>query len=160
MFYLEGVYPGSDDGGIPIEDTKLTLESCYHYEKIPNYFFSINEWMPTTELQCVNCTRVCHSYPVPLATKKVRVEDRVGYELKYISCSFSCNERYINTVMDDELGNKDEIRRFELSELQKEIYTKFTGKKIDKIPLAFPKTVMIQYGGQLTPYEYEQKIII
>lgn len=162
MLFLEGAYISSvNHSDIPqIDDYQVNIDNYHVYDKIPKYFFDMSTWPPTTELQCINCDRVCHSWPIPLPSKKIRVEDKIGFSIEYVGCSFSCVMRHIKYVIDDKLENNNVLRRRELSELLKEVHEKFTGNKIEEIPCALPKTVMKQYGGYMTPHEYEQNLVI
>ncbi len=150
-----------------VADTTTTFTGDYNIiEPLPKVFRSKEEWPMVTSLQCLICNRT-GGVPIPIITRigvdmstdPTETQPKQEMETYGVFCSFSCPAYYIENVMDEEIGNKDPIRRKELHEFLKRLYEKIHGKTIDHIPLAPKPTRLEVHGGKLTPYEYGQKLL-
>lgn len=108
------------------------------YDKIPQVFTSVDSWIQTTNLKCWNCDCTFDTLPIfiPLSINTDDSMDTLGN-----FCLWGCAARYINTILDYDV-------RWEAHALLRTLYRTFTGKKIEEIIPAEPKTEMIQYGGK------------
>ena len=137
-------------------------QSRIKYDKIPATFTGLDTWLSHTNLNCWHCTNKIKFIPkfVPK-----NIEPRAGdYEKKTkkkcynISvegcfCSFNCAQAYIDLAY-----SKNVYEYINLCNMLLFLYTIFTGKKITFIKPSPNKNRMVQFGGQLSPDEYEKEI--
>ena len=153
-----------------ISENTVTCEAKI-YDKIPVIFTTLENWLKSTNLQCWFCTRTFKGRPWfepqsiepvnELSTgvildnqelKKCTSRKSVAIVPVGVYCSCNCVRAYIN------LHTKDLADRLNKVEMLKYVYEIFSGKSIPDIQSSPPPTDMIQYGGDLTPTEYQQKI--
>lgn len=128
-------------------------------EKLPNKIFDIKDWPKKSELECMQCGNNPLGHPIPIASSLIKNEETMGFERYGIYCSFSCASFYIDNCMDDELGNKDLIRRKELQDLLKLLYEKFYDKKVSFITYPPKKKELMKHGGNMTTFEYQSELM-
>lgn len=137
-------------------------------EKIPRYFYDINDWPKFTRIKCWSCDRTFSSRPwfIPLNYTKILVdetgeeenrEERIAMVVRGNFCSCNCAMWWIRYIRDPAIGgsrsDQDEKIRF----LQ-ELYQKFNNKPISHIEEAPWKIEMQQFGGDITSAEFSYKI--
>lgn len=141
------------------------------YDKIPAIFNSIANWPKTTNLLCWFCNRSFKSVPwfepqsIEPAIEQSDGKILSGADLhkskpvKTLSiiphgnfCSCNCVRAHIDlhTVDMSEKINKISMLGY--------LYELFTGKSIDEIQPAPHPSIMIQYGGSISPQEYQEKL--
>jgi hypothetical protein len=150
----------------------LDKHDTIHYNKIPLYFNSKDQWIKSTNLLCWYCHRSFKNMPwfepqsiepvskgqsgIVLNGQQIKdlEEDKgVSIIIKGNFCSKNCVSAYILK------NTKDVSERIDKMNMLKYVCHIMTGKKIidDIIPSPSP-TEMIQYGGDLLPAEYQKKI--
>lgn len=137
------------------------------FDKIPTIFTDITLWPKTTNLHCWFCSRQIKSMPVfipssiePVSEGKagVKMQERKSHQKTYsmnvdgIFCWFNCAQAYI-----DDSATTLEIKQNRTMMLRF-LFRVFTGKSIEYIKPAPPKTKLEQYGGIYTQQEYQKQI--
>lgn len=141
------------------------------YDKIPVIFTSLNDWFKSTNLHCWFCSRTFKNRPwfEPQSIEPVseisngailsNAELKKSVNIKKLSivvhgifCTCNCVRSYI------ELHTRDMSEKLNKIAMLKMVYYIFMGKNIPDIQPSPPPTEMIQYGGSLSPGEYQQKI--
>jgi hypothetical protein len=97
------------------------------------------------------CTTTIHQL-TNIYTAKKQTAKALSIIPKGMFCSCNCVRRYTD------LHAKDFADWHNKIQMLKYLYEIFTGKPISNIEPAPAETDMIQYGGYLTPGEYQQKI--
>jgi hypothetical protein len=149
---------------------KLHKQHVQH-DKIPTVFTTLESWPKSTNLFCCYCHRQFTSIPwfepqsiepisigqtgkflTPAEVHCAKNEKRFSIIVRKVFCTENCAIAYIthNTFDICERLNKIEMLKF--------VYYLFTGKNINNIKESPDPTEMIQYGGNLTPEEYQKKI--
>jgi hypothetical protein len=124
------------------------------YDKIPPKFTSIDTWPKSTNLKCWNCDCNFLTVPIfiPVCIETNDLKSMTGsMDTQGNFGSWNCASRYINIHFESS-------KRWERHEFLKILYSVFTGDDISDILPANPKTIMKQYGGDITPHEYREHL--
>ena len=141
------------------------------YDKIPVNFTTLNNWLKSTNLCCWYCNRTFKNRPwfEPQSIEPIS-ETSNGVLLDYNELKKCINKKSLSIVVNGIFCTCNCVRAYidlhtnELSDklnkiaMLKYTYEIFMGKPIPDIQPSPPPTNMIQYGGSLTPLEYQQKI--
>lgn len=180
ILFLRGVYKKDCKRIEDIFQDRLITDNQQKqiiYEKLPVNFIDLDSWVKSTNLHCWRCHRQIKYKPwfepqsiEPIADistglinpKKPNTDnesnDKKLYKRNvYITtkgafCSHNCVAAYIL------LYTKDIAERLNKMAMLKYLYEIFTGKNILDIQPSPEPTEMIQYGGELTQIEYQDKI--
>lgn len=124
------------------------------YNKIPSNFTDLKSWIKKTNIKCWHCDLNFDNIPV-FIPKLIEPSTAIsGYNIGTYGCfcSFSCAEAFNN------LHNSricDNIRVKEMIRFLYKIFNRYHVKEIYPSP---SKYEMIQYGGNIDPILYKQKI--
>lgn len=122
----------------------------YPYNKIPQVFTGIDNWISNTNLNCWSCTFVFNCVPKFIPTYIREINDSIEIGVLGNMCSFNCVELWIET----HYSNKEEMRKLQNNLYF--LYYLFTGKKISFIKPALCKTNLLQYGGLMNEEQFLQ----
>lgn len=132
---------------LPICDTK--------YDNIPSYFTDINTWIKKTNIKCWFCDCNFFNQPIFIPNNIQKITDSKKtinkIDVNGNFCSWNCTASYIHL-------HYSRSKKWEKLQLLKMLYKIFNGVTIDHIVPSPPKTLMRQYGGNLTVLEYKNKI--
>lgn len=149
-----------------------SAEEMKMFDKIPLVFCGLDTWPKSTNLLCWTCNRAVKGRPWfepqsidPLSRGQVGVFV-AGKDLKKMSgltseycinakgnfCCANCVSRYIRT------NSRDLAERLNKLEMLRFVHEIFTGRSVPDIHPSPPVSEMIQYGGTLTPQEYQKRI--
>lgn len=149
----------------------IPQEKMLEYDKIPALFTGIDDWLKYTNILCNFCSRSFKTFPwfepqsidpismgvVGKITTSKEIKSSVNkkkYSIvpKGIFCSCHCVAANILTKTKNiaEKHNKMDMLKF--------LYEIVHGEKIDDIQPSPDPTIMTQYGGNVTPNEYQQMI--
>ena len=124
-----------------LEEAESASAPTLTYDKIPQFFTTVEEWSESTNLRCWTCDFTFDGPPrfIPTSIK----ETDAGYLIGVLGnmCCFACASLYIH------VNYKREIERNRALDNLCFVYFLMTGKKIANIPPAIPKTQLCQYGG-------------
>lgn len=119
------------------------------YRSLPDRFISLAQWPQSCNLKCWHCDRMFNTRPLfipddPLADG--------SYGVKGVFGDWPCMARFINDNYPDQ--------KYVYNALMLQLYFIFTGIRIEKIPLAPPKTIMKQYCGEsgISLSEYDELV--
>lgn len=133
-------------------------------EKIPRYFYNLEDWPKYTRIKCWSCDRNFNDVPwfVPLGYNKILLEDtnrveKIAMVVHGNFCSPNCTAWWIRKVRDPRIGNSRSDIDEKLRLLQ-ELYQKIHGEPISFIQESPWKTEMQQYGGDITSSKFSEKI--
>ena len=164
ILFLRGCFLSDCDSIEDIFDEKLVSESNLYnkeisinnikYNKIPSYFTDTNTWIKKTNIKCWFCGCTFFDQPIfiPNNIQKITDSKKIINKIDVIGnfCSWNCAASYIHLHYNS--------KKWEMLQLLKILYKIFNGVAIDHIVPAPPKTLMKQYGGDLTILEYKNKI--
>ena len=141
------------------------------YDRIPLTFTGLDKHPKTSNLACWSCCRHFKGRPwfepqsidpvskgnigqVIPREHLVKTQPHKEYciAIKGNFCGANCVRRYINTYTRDMSDRLNKIA------MLKFVYEIFTGRSISDIQPSPPHTDMQQYGGHLTPQEYQKQI--
>jgi len=130
------------------------------YEKLPNIFTNVDNWEKQTNLLCWNCTLSFTTTPVFIPkviepnSSKIK-EDRedpsrqLSISVHGVFCSFKCANYHINT-------NYSVVEKIENLNKLKLLYKLFHNEKMKETSICLDKTLLTQYGGDLTPIQFRE----
>ena len=155
ILFLPGVFKKD----CKIEDffvNKLLINNAFEqskYNKLVVTFTNIENYPTSTNLLCWSCTRSFKTRPYfePQQISQT-VASKTTISAKGNFCSPNCVIRYIQVYTKDMSERKNKI------EMLKIVCELFTGKKPLEIMAAPPHTDMVQYGGNLSLYEYQKEL--
>lgn len=141
------------------------------YDRIPLTFTSLDKHPKGTNLACWSCCRHFKGRPwfepqsidpiskgnIGQVIPRENLNETGGNRdyciaIKGNFCSANCVRRHIN------VNTRDMSDRLNKIAMLKFVYEIFTGREIPDIQPSPPHTDMQQYGGTLTPNEYQRKI--
>lgn len=171
ILFLRGIYPNQletleeEFGNRLIEEAGLDCGnySSYGmeeitYDKIPPVFVNVETWPKTTNLHCWSCSIEFPTRPYFIPERiKNRKEGGTEMLTHGVFCSANCAIRYLDTeygVSDGNLSNK--LSKWDAYHGVKIVHRLFTSKTVEKIAPSLPKTMMKQYGGNLTKAQYRE----
>jgi hypothetical protein len=174
VLFIQGVYKKNCKRMEDMFREKIIENTVAHepiYDKIPVIFYHIDDWPRSINLCCWFCSRHFKTRPwfEPQSIEPVnelsdgRVLDstlvrtiiykkQTSIVVKGVFCTCNCVRAYI------ELHTNDYADKLNKIQMLKYIYELFTGKTIPDIQPSPSPTEMQQYGGKLTPNDYQQKI--
>jgi hypothetical protein len=179
VLFLQGVYKSDclkldDMFHNKILVDSHTTQNDIVYDKIPSMFTNLNLWPKHTNILCWRCNRTFKKRPwfepqsiEPISDNSTGVIGKIltdvelkksinikGFCISVVGmfCSCNCVQAYIN------INSKDLTERLNKTEMLKFVYEIYNGKKIPDIQPSPSPMNMIQYGGELTDAEYQQKI--
>ena len=158
---LRGVYKKSQKRAEELLQEKIARENqkvIQSFGKIPQYFYSLDQWPRQTNLMCWHCANNVRAVPVfsPKHIDAKRVQNgETAYVISVegIFCTFNCAQAYLDTTYAGDLSYY--LNRTNMLLL---LYTIFNGRQIAYIRASPPRFRMIQYGGALTILEYEKEV--
>lgn len=150
------------------------------YDELPSIFINFDQWVKSTNLQCLACALVVHEVPwfIPLSWKQQLVcRDTSGmlvpqdslettsllktvecdvYKIHGPFCTPLCAKRYLNRVRDPKITNT-----WESSQILDRIVNRYYDLRPDRVdlPEAEDKSVMIQHCGTkrgITPQAFRE----
>jgi hypothetical protein len=130
------------------------------YDKIPQYFTSLNKWIKQTNISCWYCSNQIKNIPnfVPktIELKNIKSENEKIYNISTegLFCSFNCAQSYI-----DECYSKDMYDHINKTNMLLFVYYIFNNKLISYINPSPSKYKMVHFGGNMTVQEYENEIL-
>ena len=130
------------------------------YDKVPQYFTSINKWIKQTNISCWYCFNQIKSIPkfIPktIELKNIKSEtDKIhNISTEGLFCSFNCAQSYI-----DECYSKDMYDHINKTNMLLFVYYLFHNKIISYIKPSPSKYKMVHFGGNLSIQEYENEIL-
>jgi hypothetical protein len=131
------------------------------YDKIPSHFYSLEQWIKQTNILCWFCSNIIRGVPV-FVPKHIEARcfdhtNEKGYTINVegVFCKFSCGQAYIDLVYSSDLSIY--LNRCDMLKL---LYHIFNGRRTAYIKPSPPKYKMIQYGGNVSPADYEKEIEI
>lgn len=130
------------------------------YDKIPQYFTSLNKWIKQTNISCWYCSNQIKNIPkfVPktIELKNIKSENEKIYNIftEGLFCSFNCSQSYI-----DECYSKDMYDHINKTNMLLFVYYIFNNKLISYIKPSPSKYKMVHFGGNMTVQEYENEIL-
>lgn len=132
------------------EDKIENKNIIYSYNKIPQLFTTLNDWITNTNLNCWSCTFTFNTVPkfIPIYIREIN--DSVEIGVFGNMCSFNCAELWIET----HYSSREEMRKLQNNLYY--LYYLFTGKRISFIKPALCKTNLLQYGGSMNEEEFIQ----
>lgn len=135
----------------PIDETEFTI----HYDKIPDKFTTLLDWITSTNLLCWHCDAQFDTIPIFIPEYMTELSDGcIIMKVKGNFCSFPCASGYNKIYASGE-------RKWEKDMLLNKLYHIFYGKDIDEIPSAPSKTYMEQYGEKSwTREQYDDAIAL
>lgn len=121
------------------------------FDTIPSVFTGLDGHPKTTNLRCWSCVRTFKGRPwfEPLT---MGPRGTVFFTTRGNFCTAQCTKRWIT------IHTPDLDTRINKTAMLKIIYEIFTGRKIVDIAPAPLHTEMIQYGGSMTTYDYQEAI--
>ena len=166
ILFLRGCFLSNCNSIEDIFDEQLVNQSmdsyeCYSmsdtvYDKIPRTFNNVSSWIIKTNLKCWSCDSTFQTPPIFIPNtleQPCKISDKYGnMEVLGNFCSWNCASQYINLHFNG-------AEKWEKHQLLKLLYEIFTGKTIDFIVPAPPKTEMKQYGGKKTKQEYMELLV-
>ena len=125
-----------------------------NYNVMPTKFSSFEKWVKSTDLKCWECVEVFFTTPlfIPVNPCSVSTTNTV-YDTHGIFCSYPCICRYINS-------NYDEQKKPDIMMEVKNLYFMQTGRRVHKLAVAPPKTIMKQFCGNFGINSEEYKKIL
>ena len=134
----------SQEEVIETKNEKKIIETN-DYDNIPA-IFDKNNWPISTDLHCPNCGLSFNTQPIPIPNSSFDIDENgnLRFQVKVITCSFSCASSIIGNTNKQALS----IIHFAL----KNSYS-------FDIPNAPSKTIMKHYGGKVSIDEYRKMII-
>lgn len=133
----------------PIDDTEFTI----HYDKIPDKFTTLLDWITSTNLLCWHCDAQFDTVPIFIPEYMTELSNGcIIMKVKGNFCSFPCASGWNKIYSSGE-------RKWEKDMLLNKLYRIFYEKDIDEIPPAPRKTYMEQYGEKSwTREQYDDTI--
>lgn len=174
ILFLQGVYKKDCKRVEDFFHERLLHDASHEtkmYDKVPLVFTGINTWLKSTNLLCWTCNRSFKGRPwfepqsIDPLNNSAHNKSLTNAQIKTASkkhdfcinikgnfCSPNCVMRHI-------LNNtRDMSDRLNKIAMLKFVYELFTGVVIHDIHPSPPHTDMVQYGGHMTPQEYQKKI--
>lgn len=171
--FLQGVFKTDCKKADDIFKDRLTDHNVSNlYKKLPAVFTKLQDWPRKTNLLCCRCSRKFDDMPwfIPQSIEPVssgpigcmldsnavhEQKTEVSYSIipEKVFCSENCAAAYIIGRPDYTLAKK----RDRLAML-KILYKIITGRCVVNIFPSPDPTCMQQYGGDITPWEYQEKI--
>lgn len=161
LLILRGIYPKDFaptdsiyEKTIVNETEKTRTEPLVVYTEIPKRFTSVDTWPKFSNRKCLSCDLMPESYPAFIPhdpERDANGNDVCDVDKREHFCTWNCGARYVEKEYP-----KDQI--WDTLKTMCLFESKFTGKLREKIPSAPSKTLMIQYGGELTPKQFREKI--
>jgi len=171
ILFLRGVYPDQletleeefgnrliEEAGLENDFNALNLTEEITYDKIPPVFTSLESWPKSTNIDCWSCSIEFTTRPYFIPERiKNRREGGTEMLTHGVFCSANCAIRYLNT----DYGESGSVSPSKLSKWDayhgvKIVHRIFTSKQVEKIAPSPPKTLMKQYGGDLTKAQYRE----
>jgi len=175
VLFLQGVYKKDCKNMEDIFQDRLMSEintrQIKIYDKIPNIFTGLDSWPKRTNLKCWYCDRTFKNRPwfepqsieprsignigkiIPYSELLKSVNKKsVSIIPRGVFCTCNCVRAYINTYTKDISYKHDKVAMLLY------VYEIFTSKKIPDIQASPEKVEMVQYGGNLSPIDYQNKI--
>jgi hypothetical protein len=137
------------------------------YDKIPQYFHTMNKWIKHTNIACWYCSNNIKHVPkfIPKSIeikynnekdiKNKSNDDKIyNISVEGLFCSFNCAQSYI-----DEHYSKDIYEHINKTNMLLFLYYVFNDKIISFIKPSPSKYKMVHYGGIMTSQEYECEVL-
>lgn len=124
------------------------------YEKLPLIFNSISTWVQITNIKCWYCDLHFDNMPVFIPTIISHDFDSKLYNINTSGCfcSFCCAMSYNN------IHNNNICTNIKVKDMLLYLYKVFNNSIIKDIVNSPCKYTMIQYGGDVDPHTYRNKI--
>lgn len=122
------------------------------YDKIPNTFTAVDNWIKKTNLKCWSCHLNFDTMPIFIPKLIENMNNSLIMYTKGCFCNFSCAMNYINTYNTNICDKITEKQKLLL--LYKIIYK----KKINDIKMSPSVYNLEYYGGSYTEAEYKNAI--
>lgn len=172
ILFLQGVFKKDCKRLEDMFQDKLMIDNTKQqdfkqYDKIPVNFTNMEKWLKSTNILCWYCHRIFKNYPWfepqsiepsnnDLIVKKITKDDikkkHLNISVHGLFCSCNCVRAYI------EVYTKDLAIKLNKIAMLKYLYELMTGCTISDIQPSPSPYEMVQYGGNLTSLEYQQKI--
>jgi hypothetical protein len=107
------------------------------YKSLPERFVSLAQWPHSCNLKCWHCDRMFNTRPLFIPDEPWADG---SFGVKGVFGDWPCMARFINDNYPEQ--------KYVYNSLMLQLYYIFTGIRIEKIPLAPPKTIMKQYCGE------------
>lgn len=107
------------------------------YKSLPTRFTNLQNWPTSCNLKCWICDRMFNTRPL---FAPIDPHPDGSYGVDGVFGDWPCVARYI----EDHHGDN----KYVYNALLLDLYYKFTGVRIEKIPLGYRKTIMKQYCGE------------
>jgi hypothetical protein len=159
IFFIKGVFikdcfPIDDIFEQQIIDQLRVDQPVITYVPTPSTFKGMSSWVKKTSVRCWYCDLSFDNAPV-FIPRNIEY-DGVAKDHRISTfgcfCSFSCAITFNN------LYNQQVCTNSGVKEMLLFLYEIFHAKKINFIPQAPNKYLMVTYGGHLEPMEYRQMI--
>lgn len=126
-----------------------------HYDEIPRKFTSVITWPNSTELLCWNCSLQFHDQRPAFVPLHAEInKNNTGY--RKIECDVHGNFCSWNCAWSYTINNFSKHEQWDIHRTMCFLHEMFTGRHINKIEPAPPKTLMKEYSGNngITKQEY------
>lgn len=145
------------------------------YDTIPIFYINRDLWLKNTNLHCWNCDATPMKCPYTIPVHKSKINIPVDIKLSEIVdisqlntpeilmnknekkmrevsiqqargvfCSLGCASYYLINIPDTHIARK----KWQATELLKQLHKKWTGEDIISLPIVLPKTEMKKYCGE------------
>lgn len=171
ILFLRGVYPDQletleeefgnrliEEAGLEFGDCQIGLNEEITYDKIPPVFTSLESWPKSTNINCWSCSIEFTTRPY-FIPERIKNRREGGTEMITHGnfCSANCAIRYLNTDYGQSGSvSSDKLSKWDAYHGVKIVHRIFTSKQPEKIAPSPPKTLMKQYGGELTKAQYHE----
>jgi len=167
ILFLQGVYPSQletieEEFGNRLIEEAEQYDDVYAvtetFDAIPPVFRSVEQWPKSTNILCWACTNEFPTRPY-FIPERIKNHKDGGIEMitHGIFCSASCAVRYLNT----EFGEVGSVSSNKLSKWDayygvRMLHRIFTGKQVEKIAPSPPRTLMKQFGGDMSKAQFRE----
>jgi hypothetical protein len=130
------------------------------YDKIPAVFVDVESWPKSTNILCWCCSMEFGGRPY-FIPERIKSHKDGGTEMitHGVFCTANCAIRYLNTEYSDKSNSAgSKLSNWDAYHGVKIVHRLFTGRSVEKIDPSPPKTIMRQYGGDLTESQYREML--